>query len=328
MKLFKRHIKLDYILVLLLLTTVFSSCLKDVDTFTPYEGVEYSANPDDPELFAGDITDFFNDFAKQESTFIIDNSEGGEIILPSDNQMSFPPSAFTRIGQNSPVDGEIEIVVKEIHTKGEMVLNGKPTIAGDNLLISGGEFMVRAFKDGEELTFLEDASAIITKFTDTNQGVMNLFWGENATDEDINWIEADLPPVQADSINLGELMYQFEINDLGWINLDQYFNTDSPSSLDVKVPFGYGKENMAVFMIFKNEMSVARIHYNSARNVFSTANYKIPSGEEVVVVGIAELEGSYEYASIETFTGETLSVSLINMERKTVDEIKMVLGTY
>lgn len=129
------------------------------------------------------------------------------------------------------VRGDIDIVLIEIYSVKDMILNRKQTLADYDgqigILESGGEIFIQAFQNGEELSADGNGKMNIYLPTENTGGPrydMEMFYGEEVG-EQVIWKPTGeaVKVVNTDVRNGGE--YLLIIQDiLGWINVDVLYN--------------------------------------------------------------------------------------------------------
>jgi len=125
------------------------------------------------------------------------------------------------------VRGEVEIVLIEIYTVADMILNRKQTLADydgqPEILESGGEIFVKVYQDGEELSADGNGDMRILLPTENTGGAregMELFYGEEVG-EQVIWKPTGTPVKVVDTPSRNGEDYLILIqNILGWVNVD------------------------------------------------------------------------------------------------------------
>ena len=102
--------------------------------------------------------------------------------------------------------------------------------------------------------------------------------------------------------------FNFEIDSIGWINCDYFYNSADPlTQVEVVLPNTFNGINSAVFIYYSDINSVASLSDYDADGTFDLgASYSTPVGMDVTFVVISENGGSYFYqSSIATITQES-----------------------
>jgi len=97
----------------------------------------------------------------------------------------------------------------------------------------------------------------------------------------------------------------FDTSSFGWTNLDRWYNfTGDKTQLYVDVPDGFDGDNCEVYLSYDGEpTALARMDiYNSTSALFTEHYGKIPVGQQVHIILIAEINGQLHY----TIQGTTI----------------------
>lgn len=233
----------------------------------------------------------------------------------------------------NPVTGMVDVQVVELFERGAMLTTNKPTMGalpnGDKaLLISGGEFFLSIFQDGEPVD--EDCDMVATIPANLTGGVdteMTLFKG-NGGDQDCDTIDDDCDGItwqeitdpNGDQIEVaiqngdgGENFYVAPFGDFGWTNIDRFYTDARPkTTLLVAVPSNFNSENSAVYLAYVGEPNAlaALDTFNANTNTFSEHYGQIPIGLQCHVIFTSEANGQWLYAikSVTIADGETISI--------------------
>lgn len=159
----------------------------------------------------------------------------------------------------NPVTGQVDIEFVELFDKGNMLVTNKPTmgITADgkkNLLISGGEFFIKATQGGVELQTSCYMNMIVpTALTNGFDNLMTLWTGVIDEDGELAWKDgrgADgKGGVQGEGNN-----YYVTFGNFGWTNVDRFYSDPRPkTTILVDVPEGYDNKNSAVYLSYDGE---------------------------------------------------------------------------
>jgi len=292
----------------LLIGVVIFACKKD----------QVEPNPGAPNPTTDLIADLFANTGEPLQCFTMDASTGTTIVCSKGTRLYFPANSFID-GSGNVVNGQVDIEIKEIFSKGDMILSNKFPIGEYGLLESGGQLYITVEQNGTKLQFGNGNYAMVdVQITDTIQW-MGLFNGNTGDPNAANLIWTADPDsingwvsVCQDSSSLSST-YCFNLDTLDWINLDVYMNDASQTSASVVVPSGYDDENTRVFVVFNNENTAASL-YSYSNGAFNTgAYYSLGIGRSVTFVSIAVIDGAY-YSAFSSTTivdnhEETLQLS-------------------
>lgn len=241
----------------------------------------------------------------------IDGAKGTRITISSN---SFKDASGNIVAE------DIDFELIEAQTNEDMLLLGLPTVTDNGeLLVSGGVIYVNATQNGNPLSINSDAPlrASIPTESFANQN-MQFFTGSENSDG-FSWDSIPdtntITPVVVDSgywdygygfdsSYIPGMSYNLEIDGVGWINCDYFWNSQA-SRTDIEVflpsdPNGvqYDASNSVVYMYFTNVNSTAKLYDYHVPNVgyngiFVGSNF--PNGLSVNFVVISEVAGQWSY---------------------------------
>ena len=263
-----------------------SSCITEVDlpdsvaqvpppTPAEFNALEETALENMTQNFNLNVSDGYTTFVTVKGTMI-----------------SIDPSCLRKNG--NAVTGAFTMEVVEIFDRGSMLVANKPTtatVAGGErkLLISGGEFSVKAFQDGVELetncgyqiqvpTSLSGGDDYdMAPFTGTINAQGELVW---AVAQQEFWISNNQGPTGG-----GESYYSAFIESFGWFNCDKFANFTGPmTEISVLLPQGYNNENSSVFIGISGEPNTLGYLYG-----------QFPVGLNCYIIFVTEEDGLWSY---------------------------------
>lgn len=235
--------------------------------------------------------EFFSKHGVPTQVFSINPARRTTIVGKQGTRLTIFPFSLSDVFGN-PVEGEVEIFLKEVFSKKEMVLSDKVTTSEDRLLESGGQFFVKACKNLRPLQLSQALSVQLpVREKIGNPLAMKLFVGSTAvtrayrSKSAFDWKLASNKAVTVRRIG-GKKYYSFDINEFNWWNCDYFFakrTTRTMVSVKTNMPYDYF-DDQAAYLIFKNNNSVARMYFG--RHHFSSFNIPINLAAAVVVMGI------------------------------------------
>jgi hypothetical protein len=250
--------------------------------------------------------------ALQLFTIVAEN--GGTIQGEKGTVLTIPAGALALNG--NPVSGNVQISLIEIYSKEDMVrlnmpTNGKRPNGDIEMIKSAGEFFIEATQNGNKLDLLAPMQ-LASKPLDFSEvdPQMTLFEaGEDLEDTD-PWVQNEFTQVGIGEVpgpNGGyEAVYLVDLSDFGWTNLDRWYNyTGELTTLNIDVPEGYNGTNCEVYLSYDGEASgLARMDVYDAQTEMFTEHFgKIPVGQQVHIILIAEINGVLHY----TIQGTTIT---------------------
>lgn len=204
-----------------------------------------------------------------------------------------------------PVTGAVAIEYIELFDKGNMLITNKPTmgITADgkkNLLISGGEFFIKATQNGVELKTTCSINMMVpTALTDGVDNTMTLWTGVIDDKGELAWREAKdanggKGGVQAEGNN-----YYVTFGNFGWTNVDRFYSDPRPkTTILADTPDGYDNTNSAIYLSYDGEgqNALAKLDTYTAEGLFSEHYGQIPIGLACHIIFATEDNGQWRYA--------------------------------
>lgn len=252
----------------------------------------------------------------------------GTIILTSSKgvTINLDGNALTKNGL--PVTGAIDIKYVEIFDKGTMLVTNKPTMGvmadgKKSLLISGGEFFIKASQGGIDLvstgTIQLQIPGNLTGGTDPEMR----FWVGDTTDkENLAWkqpLAAATGVGNNGNVNAKGDNYVMTFGGFGWTNVDKFYSDPRPrTTILAAAPTGYDNTNSAIYLSYDGEgtNALAQLDTYTSAGLFSEHYGQIPIGLACHVIFATQDNGQWRYAikavtvqanDVYTFTmGETI----------------------
>lgn len=206
------------------------------------------------------------------------------------------------------VTGAVDIEYIELFDKGTMLVTNKPTMGvmpdgKKNLLISGGEFFIKATQGGVELKTSCSMNMIVpAALTDGVDNAMTLWTGKIDEKGELAW---EQPKPNADGTGgkggvQGEgTNYYVTFGNFGWTNVDRFYSDPRPkTTLLVAAPTGYDNNNSAVYLSYDGEgtNALAKLDTYTPAGLFSEHYGQIPIGLKCHVIFATESNGQWRYA--------------------------------
>lgn len=204
----------------------------------------------------------------------------------------------------NPVTGQVDIEYIELFDKGNMLVTNKPTMGimpdgKKNLLISGGEFFIKATQDGVELQTSCLLKMIVpTSLTDGYDNLMTLWTGIIDEDGELAWKDARGADGKGGVEGVGA-NYFVTFGNFGWTNVDRFYSDPRPkTTILVDVPEGFDNKNSAVYLSYDGEgtNALAKLDTYTAEGLFSEHYGQIPVGLACHIIFVTEDNGNWRYA--------------------------------
>jgi hypothetical protein len=144
-----------------------------------------------------------------------------DTVLETKDGIVFALSKESFVDENGkPVEGGIDVVVKEAMSAEAIMTSGLSTTSNGELLETGGMFYISAYANGKELKINPNKPVHAQVPTDEIKPGMMLFSGEKLPNGQINWVnpkelEKYLVPVEITSLNFYPPNYENKLAELG-----------------------------------------------------------------------------------------------------------------
>lgn len=235
-------------------------------------------------------------------------------------KIDFPANAFLA-ADGSPIAGSIKLAMKEVLSKRDILLSGKMTSASGQVLISGGEFQLLAFQNGQALKLNPAADVVVKVPTSLSTEPMDLFEFRPVAASDSTWMLN-----QKARITTTPTYYQFSLPGFGWVNCDYFYSSPSPKTTITASPVYAGvlpsiKEQRA-YLLFDNLNSVIGLPFEAAVNKHRSYLNSIPIGlsGKLVIISVGVDDTIYfGYSSFTVTGGLHLNVAVAPADQATID---------
>jgi hypothetical protein len=216
--------------------------------------------------------------------FTITGAKGVKIV--------FPAGAFMD-GSGNAVQGNVTVKLTEILSKKDILLSGPMTESNGQLLVSGGEILVKAEQDGKELQAVRKGINVEVPQV-MKAGDMQLFVqgprepgangvpNPNLQQSPVTWQAAPYAP-----FGYGPNAYLFDLPAFTWVNCDRfYFDPREKTTITVSPDFQDGNQvsDLQVMLVFKDITTVVTLPYNTSLQKFESYAMSLPIGIEADLV--------------------------------------------
>ncbi|PKP26853.1 MAG: hypothetical protein CVU03_01425 [Bacteroidetes bacterium HGW-Bacteroidetes-2] len=290
---------------------LFASCSKNDDFNNPLEGI--SVTPPTAAAFKALQENAFNNL-KQTATF--DAATG--IVFTSERgvKLTIVGGCLT-LNENS-VTGLVHLEYVEIFEKGNMLTTNATTVALDEnnekqTLTSGGEFHIKAYQNGNELSlgcggmFL----SVPTSITGGAKPEMGPFSGVIDENDNLIWLPqtSEFWIVNQDNMEV----YNAFVENFGWFNCDKFISYPDPkTNIQISLPEGFNLNNAKIL--------IARIGDD---NSLAFMYGQFPIGLQAHIIFLSEHEGDFRYA-IKTITVVDGQLITFTIEETSVASLEAV----
>ncbi|MBL6657512.1 MAG: hypothetical protein ISR00_03415 [Flavobacteriales bacterium] len=318
------------ILSILTLTSIalftFNSCEKETEVIVLPSTI--SPTP------TSEINKFFEDNLENATQTVNINPSTSQTFT-SNKGITYTFNTYTFVNSSGvAVSGNIDIELIEALTKKEMMLMNRPTFthSGD-LLVSGGIVYLNATQNGQQLS-IDDNNPVSVSIPTNSYVSMDFFDGSFNNEGGFGWDESvDDTVITNTNANdsTGQeswFSFDFEIDSIGWINCDYFYNSGDPlTQVQVVLPDTFNGDNSAVFIYYDDINSVASLSDYDTDGTFDLgANYSTPVGMDVSFVVISESNGSYFYALVNATIALDHIEIIGSMTEVTEAELEIILN--
>jgi hypothetical protein len=231
----------------------------------------------------------------------------GVITLTSAKGVTITLNGNCLTKNGNPVTGAIDIKFIELFDKGNMLVTNKPTMGimpnGDrNLLISGGEFFIKATQGGVDLVANCNINLVVpAALTDGVDNAMTLWKGIIDEKGNLAWADArDAVGTNGKGgVEAGQNSYYVSFGNFGWTNVDKFYSDPRPrTTILVGAPSGYDNTNSSIYLSYDGEgqNALAKLDTYTNAGLFSEHYGQIPIGLACHIIFATEDNGQWRYA--------------------------------
>ena len=234
----------------------------------------------------------------------------------------YPYASIFEDANGNDVDYPITLEFIELYTAKDMILANIPATSKGELLNSGGEFFVKAYKDGQEI-FVKPFNNMTVKVPSADpEWDMEIFVNETNTDQFTDWVPADEATWVDPNTNKEAFLlwatdtvglpggattpgYELSIASLGWINCDFFYSFTGGKT---SVSFASAAIDLQYIQTYLYVPSAS-----SVMTVYNGASGQIPVGEMLKVICFAVDSDDKTHYMIKEFTvedGQTIEILL------------------
>jgi hypothetical protein len=213
----------------------------------------------------------------------------------------------------------VEVRVREITKRSEMVFSHAPTVSGGQLLESAGMFSIALSQDGQRVVLPPNTTLNVTTVLPaalSSTAGMGLFFGISSVGDSSRQIGSWVPVQQGNPgaaitpfstpgspagfrVSLSSILYNSNAGQLNWINCDRFVTANPLTMVQVRATRpGATSANSMVYLVFNNLNSALRAYSNSSpADVFVAG--QVPQGYSVTAV-VMHMDGNQLYFGKQT----------------------------
>jgi len=252
----------------------------------------------------------------------LDVSTGGILHFDDHGEIKLPDNCL-----DQSVTGKVKVEYLYLKSKGDMVRYAKPTVSGNQLLVSGGAFYLKVSGGSTNYQLATNTRFSISYAATSPDKQMKFFYGDTSVNsmEGFTWqpVQDTVPLVgtwtREDST--GVLTgYTLLSSKFGWINCDRFADTSAPRTRLVDtLPINFTNKNTAVFAVFKDQWSVMRLSADATNKYFYADN--VPVGASIILLSISQI-GNDLYLGSKTITVNAGSIEGFDPQITTKEKLE------
>ncbi|MBK8609189.1 MAG: hypothetical protein IPL84_04395 [Chitinophagaceae bacterium] len=299
-----------HLLIVFLSILILPACQKDIDVFIPDAGLVNGPDSTWHTTITASMPVFELKSSLLESAYtdsIMVNANTATLLTPSGLLVTFPPNCCaTSVGQT--VTGKVDVDIKLVNRKGNMIRQNKPSTTYDSLLVTAAHIYIKLKKDGQQLQLRPNVKINIRYAVPAVNTQMHFFAGTESSTGIFNWLPN--PDTANNKIFFSTQSYEISTNQLGWISTAYKYDLNSTPAVQISadIPYYFTNANTIAFTVFNDLRSVAAMHGDFNMRKFVSG--KLPVGKNITVVVISKLNNDY-YLGYQPATTNTQTTSVI-----------------
>ncbi len=328
----KMSMRLRWLFLTIPMTLLIVGCQKDQDVFIPYELGE--------EDLKGQVANLLDEVSSTTETFQWEVNDAHTIFTRNGSRLVIPADAFMTLDGREDLEGQIEIKIREVIHKGEMIKFQLPADNNGRLLETLSALHIEANLNGQPLALRIGVNIDWDIPAEELTGDFNLYYGLEDSGLVSAWAGAtevyiDQPPVRAIKIltQAGESLnaYKAQPQQLGWWNCSRFTMSEvSPEkmNLQIELPLHFDGQNSAVYLVFENRRTVVPLDWNEIERDGQFSSPLVPVGEDIIVVAIAKGTLDRSFLGFESLTTNRASQTLtLPLFQRSLHTIQQYLGS-
>jgi hypothetical protein len=230
----------------------------------------------------------------------------GSVTLTSAKGVTITIDGNCLTKNGNPATGTVNIEYVELFDKGNMLTTNKPTMGvmndgNKNLLVSGGEFFIKATQGGVALATSCNLNLLVPAIlTGTVDPEMLLWTGDVADPDNLAWKRGDAAGApQGGEVGVKGNNYFVSFGNFGWTNVDKFYSDPRPrTTILADAPDGYDNANSSIYLSYDGEglNQLAKLDTYTPAGLFSEHYGQIPIGLQCHIIFVTEDNGQWRYA--------------------------------
>lgn len=212
-------------------------------------------------------------------------------------KLTIPPSAFIDVTTGLPVTGNVDLSIKGIFTKKDIILTGAPANAAGKLISTKGCIKVNASQNSQTLRVNPSTNVYVNVPEPGTTPVTNLkkYYAQqiSVTDTSKIWrASSDTSSITAVyDTTTNKYYYQARLDSVAWLNTGyEWDTTATKTTVTAGLDSTFNSTNCTVYISLNGKMVVGAL-YPQGNGYYSINN--IPIGINVNFVVIAVKNGTY-----------------------------------
>lgn len=286
------------------------------------------------------LQNLFNTLSGPTQHFTMNAASSANYTCANGTQVFISPNSFLT-ASGGPVTGMINIELKDVLSKKDMILNNAFPVSNGQLLVSGGEVFLKASQGGQSL-----------KINPNGQVIYQVPAGNSPSYQMLPFYA---PPVASASVSLAWALptgsvtplavvqdtsgtgggsgyyYYFPTDSVNWTNCDYYYNNSgAKTTCTVTVSGNANNSNTMVFLSMNGTSSIARLSstsYFTISQQFASYANSIPVGASYTIGAISYDGTNYYYGSQQVVMTTDMTITLPPLTQRTKAQIEASLTT-
>jgi hypothetical protein len=289
--------KLQLLTIASLSVLFFTQCKKEKNE-DPTTSPTTPSSPSGPS----NLTELFAQNGAQVQTLHIDAATSQTITVDG-AKVNIPAGAFVTMSGGA-VTGTVDVIVKGVFTKKDIILSGAPANAQSKLVSTKGCIKVSASQNSQTMRVNPATNTYvdIPEPGTTPLGTIKKFYAASisVTDSSKIWrASSDTAAVTA-VFNSSDQKYYYhaKLDSAAWLNAGYLWDTvAAKTTVTVNLGSSFDGTSAAVYISLNGSITVGAL-YHQGNGVYKISN--IPVGKNVVLLALGIKSGTYYYASAAT----------------------------
>lgn len=263
------------------------------------------------------LSDFLARKSAQTYTKTIDPTRITNIVSEHGLRFTFPAFCL-RDEHNNLIHSEVQLHIREVFSKQDMILTNRMATSEDRLLESAGQFLIYATHKGTAVELCAPVCVEMPiKVALSNRIALKLFSGGHPNmqafhnDNFFDWKQVNDKTLKIKKLS-SKNYFQFHIHAFNWYGC-HYFYTKRKTVKMASIKCDNDLktfDDQAAFLVFEDISSVVRMYHNHNKNCFTALNIPENLAAKVVLIGLKEEQLYFGVHRIDSISSQTIAVSM------------------